>query len=344
VAAVATGDGALPTAAAPLDGSGGAEAAPLVAAVAAQLTAAPMREHRAALGLALGSARHTLLLLPAADHLEAAIGSAERLGLAAPVAAALRGALPYRNRAEEEAWLRAAAAAVGLRVSVERVAGAAQSAALKAGHSLLVVRRAAASADEAAGADAAGADAAGADAGPAAPTAEGAAAAGALLLSSALALRLQPAERCRLRALLASAPLREDMREAAQGWRVLGGAVRPAAEDGADLARWLGSAPALLDALQAAARALRQRGACDDPRSPTVLRAPSGAAAQAGACAAPVSGLAPSLERLRREVTCPRKQPVLCGDGVCRRTFLHCAAPQLGMDLTRLLRLGCHSS
>eukprot|EP00964_Phaeocystis_antarctica_P139082 scaffold103792_cov51-Phaeocystis_antarctica.AAC.2 len=150
-------------------------------------------------------------------------------------------------------------------------------------------------------------------------------------------------------------------------WRVLGGAVRPAA-DGADLSRWLDTAPALLDALQAgnpnpnpnpnhnsypnpnpnpnqaAARALRQRGACDDPRSPTVLRAPTGAAAQAGACAAPVSGLAPSLERLRREVTCPRKQPVLCGDGVCRHTFLDCAVPQLGMDLTRLLRLGCHSS
>ena len=329
--AVATGGGGLPAAAAALDGSGGAEAPPLVAQLAAPL-AAPLREHRAALGLALGSARHTLLLLPAAEHLESAIGSAVRIGLAAPVAAALRGALPYRNRAEEDAWLRAAAAAVGLRVSFERVAGPAQSAALKAGHSLLVVRRTASAAE-----------AAGADDGPTAPTAEGAAAAGALLLSSALALRLLPAERCRLRALLASAPLREDMREAAQGWRVLGGAVRPAA-DGADLSRWLGAAPALLDALQAAARALRQRGACDDPRSPTVLRAPTGAAAQVGVCAAPASGLAPPLERLRREVTCPRKQPVLCGDGVCRHTFLDCAVPQLGMDLTRLLRLGCHNS
>jgi len=38
-------------------------------------------------------------------------------------------------------------------------------------------------------------------------------------------MRLLRAERCRLRALLAAAPLREDMREAAQGWRVLGGAV-----------------------------------------------------------------------------------------------------------------------
>ena len=43
------------------------------------------------------------------------------------------------------------------------------------------------------------------------------------------------------------------------------------------------------------------------------------------------------------EVRCPREQPVLCGDGACRHTFLHCAVPQLGMDLTRLLRLGCHS-
>ena len=50
-------------------------------------------------------------------------------------------------------------------------------------------------------------------------------------------------------ALLAAAPLREDMREAAQGWRVLGGAVRPAVEGGGDLSRWLATAPALLDAL-----------------------------------------------------------------------------------------------
>ena len=124
---------------------------------------------------------------------------------------------------------------------------------------------------------------------------------------------------------------------------MLGGAVRPAA-GGADLSRWLGSAPALLDALQATARVLRQRGACDDVHSPTVLRAPTGAAAPAGACIAPVSGLAPSLELLRREVTCPRAQPVLCGDGACRHTFLHCAVPRLGTNLSRLLRLGCHNT
>jgi len=117
--------------------------------------------------------------------------------------------------------------------------------------------------------------------------------------------------------------------------------VRPAVEGGGDLSRWLATAPALLDALQAAARALRRRGACDEPRSPIVLRSPTGAAAPAGACAAPESAAAPRREEA--ELRCPREQPVLCGDGACRHTFLHCAVPQLGMDLTRLLRLGCHS-
>ena len=124
---------------------------------------------------------------------------------------------------------------------------------------------------------------------------------------------------------------------------MLGGAVRPAGEGGGDLSRWLATAPALLDALQAAARALRRRGACDEPRSPIVLRSPTGAAAQAGACAAPASAAALRREEAEAEVRCPREQPVLCGDGACRHTFLHCAVPQLGMDLTRLLRLGCHS-
>jgi len=333
-------------------------------------------EHLAALGVLLGSASRTLLLLPAAEALEASISRAEEeAGLPAAVAARLRESLPYRSRAEEDGLLHAAAATTGLDVVIDRVSGRAQSAAMQVGHTLLVVQRApsaaAATAAAAAGAAAAASGAATAD--PHSPTADGAAAAaGGLLLSVALATRPVAAERCRLRALLAAAPLREDMSEEAQGWRLVGSTIRPARSaaaaavgggrwrgrnggDGggdddeadepplADLSRWLPVAPALLEALRAAETHLRASGACDDARAPLVLRPPAGAAAQAGACAVPTSRLlAPALEQRRRDVACPRARPVLCGDGACRPTFLHCAAASSQpRNLSTLLRMGC---
>ena len=66
-----------------------------------------------------------------------------------------------------------------------------------------------------------------------------------------------------------------------------------------------------------------------------MLRAPAGAAALAGACAA-AGALDAESEALRQRVACPRAPEadppapeVLCGDGVCRHTFLACARAML---------------
>ena len=145
-----------------------------------------------------------------------------------------------------------------------------------------------------------------------------AAAEGGFALSTAVALRPLRAERCRLRSLLAAAPLRDDMSERAQGWLVRGGALVPGASAGGgdDLAALVPAVPDLLRALALAEAALRRAGDCES-RRPLVLRAPSGAAAPlAGGCA--VAGGTAAAACAAGDAA------VRCGDGVCRSNFVEC--------------------
>ena len=186
-------------------------------------------EHLVAFGHLLRSARRTLLLLPAAEAMTAALDAAERRGMPSSLSSQLRSLLPYITSREAERLLADAVtasdgAAPGARDSrplqTLRVAGSAQKAAHARGYVLVLVLN-----DE----PPRGVSALDARmrACPPRPLGRGcveaakAAVAGGLLLSNALALQLERTAVCRLRTALAHAPLVVDMRERAQRWRVV---------------------------------------------------------------------------------------------------------------------------
>ena len=173
--------------------------------------------HAEALGELLLSARRTLLLLPAAEAMVAALSEAKSDGLPSHLISRLRTLLPYRNAIEMQGWLvDAADGADGPRsagqaswIRTERVAGDAQSAAYARGYMVIMVRPAYAHGHVADGAGLAPPDGKGCPATPegrACHAATAAAAAGGLALPQALGLRLERSAACRLRSLLAHAP------------------------------------------------------------------------------------------------------------------------------------------
>lgn len=336
-------------------------------------------QHLVALGHLLRAAKRTLLLLPAAEMLTAALDAATARGLPHAIASQLRSLLPYITAREAERLLvDAVTAADGgapgtgtvAPLQTLRVAGAAQKAAHAAGHVLVLVL-----ADE----PQKGQSAREARTRACAPlpharscvAAAAAAAAGGLLLSGALARQLDRPAVCRLRAAFGRVPLSLDMRPTSRQWRLLGGtviaagggpeAVLPSAAAGLEadkadktdkagettpadggalsLDELLPAAYDVLRALAAAETALRRRGLCASEQHPIVLASPRGAAHRVGACASTSSGGAAgapaggTVGGGARCVALDDRQlagpTVLCADGVCRPTFVHCyrAAP-----------------
>lgn len=321
-----------------VEGDGGSASADVVA------------EHLMALGHLLRSARRTLLLLPAAEAMTAALDAAESRGLPRALSSQLRSLLPYITAREAERLLiDAATAADGAPpgsatappLQTLRVAGAAQKAAHARGYVLVLVLN-----DEPPrGVSAAESRA---RACPKQPLGRGCVAAatatiaGGLLLSRALALQLDRRAICRLRSGLARAPLSVDMRENAQRWRLLGasivavptleataaaGADGDGGADGASTALddYLPAAADVLRALALGEAELRRRNLCASATSPIVLTGPDGAARRVGACAT-VSATAERGQCASLALRPSATQPptVMCADGVCRATFVHC--------------------
>ena len=155
--------------------------------------------------------------------------------------------------------------------------------------------------------------------------------AGGLLLTRAVGLGLEPAELCRLRRSLGRAPLSRLMGMHSRQWRVEGGELRAAAGGmaaGADVGYLVPAASDVMHALRVARAELGRRGLCADPRRPLVLSGPSGAASLVGACAVAADAtLDAQMEARRRDAArCTGANPprVLCADGTCRPTFVHC--------------------
>jgi hypothetical protein len=302
--------------------------------------------HFVALGGILRAARRTLLLLPAAEAMTTSLNAAEAKGL--PQMSRLRALLPYRTAREAERWLSDAAAAADAasghartamsmaapELKFLRIGGAAQKWAHARGHILILVvndRRDASNGHTLSCAD------------PHDRTcleAAAAAAAGSLLVSSAIALRLTRSSACRLRALLARGPLSIEMRPSVRWWRLAADAIISTATTpihGAQTAltsvssidassggldNLLGVARDVIDALIGAREELQRRGLCGNKQAPLVLSGPGGGARLVSACA--VDG-GTTQQPAADDLCAARGAPLVrCADDVCRPTFVHC--------------------
>ena len=96
----------------------------------------------------------------------------------------------------------------------------------------------------------------------------------------------------------------------------------------------LPAAADVLRALAAAEAELRRRGECASATRPVVLSGPEGVTRRLGACALPDAMRTPEQSALVARQLCQVQTAasserltaptVLCGDGVCRSTFIHC--------------------
>ena len=66
------------------------------------------------------------------------------------------------------------------------------------------------------------------------------------------------------------------------------------------------------------------RNLCESTARPIVLSGPGGAARRVGACRTGNVGSHQMCDKLRPHLNGPQPPTVLCGDGVCRHTFVHC--------------------
>ena len=192
-------------------------------------------DHLTALGHLLRSSKRTLLLLPAAEALTAAMSAAEAKGLPKHLSSQLRALLPYLSAREAERLLADAAMAADGAVKTDgvkdppplktlRVAGSAQKAAHARGYLLILVINDAAPWPRHLAVNDGGNNIQGS-------VASRAAAAGSIRISDAMALQLDRPSICRLRTALGRAPLHVDMSELGRSWRIGAGEVHSGAED-----------------------------------------------------------------------------------------------------------------
>ena len=318
--------------------------------------------HPGVLGAVLGSAERTLLLMPAAEAMVGAIDAAERAGLLRNLARQLRALLPYRSGRGAESSLCDAMAVIGQPPPrVEKVAGEAQREAHARGHLLLVVRpqgfvtRGNAFSrpwlelstvidlgltpvtqyrlrEELARAP--------------------------LWEHTSQDARRWRVEGGRYSASGTSKEMGDEGELRSRQWQIGGqwggkadkdssvtGSVSIRSPDTLDDALW--AARDIIDALTWSESELRRRGLCASPAYPLVLVAPRGPAGRTGACAVASDATLPlKLEGYRREASSrchasdsggggPAAPRVLCADGVCRHTFVHCHRALYSMNHAR---------